>query len=68
MDAVTNVMQAQQAALANQINMTLLGKSLNIAKMQGDAMVQLIADAATIGQPTPQAQTPGLGQCCDIQG
>lgn len=70
--AVSNVINAQQNALANQINTRLMRKSLDVAKMQGDAIVQLLTKAAEISQPTPQGKTntktPGLGQSCDIQG
>ena len=66
--AVSNVINAQQQVLANQVNTSLMRKSLDTTKMQGDAMVQLIACAGEIGQEAPQGKTPGLGQQCDIQG
>ena len=48
--AISSVVAAKQAALSSQISTAIVSKQLQATKQQGDAAVQLINDAASIGK------------------
>ena len=49
-DAVQDVLSAQQSALQTRIQFALAAKSLDAVKSQGEAIVQLVQAAASIGK------------------
>ena len=48
--AVSQLMHAQQAALADRVATTVAAKSLDSAKQQGEAMIGLVEAAAELGK------------------
>lgn len=50
MDAINSVLQAKQTSLDSQVQMAVARKALDIAKVQGDALNQMLAVAARIGK------------------
>ena len=46
--AVQQVLQARQDATRSEINTAILGKSLNAQKQMGDAINQMLSDAAMV--------------------
>lgn len=62
MDPITSVVQAQQADLLSQVQFAVAKKALDNAKVQGEAVVQLIQSAARVGK------TAGAGENFDATG
>lgn len=65
-DAMSSLSIVQQQVVANQVNTAMMKKSLDMAKFQGQAMVELIESAGAISQVSSKA--PGLGKSLDIKG
>lgn len=62
MDAIDNVVQARQQSLDTQIQFAVARKALDMTKVQGDALVQLIEAAAGVGKAV------GAGENFDALG
>jgi hypothetical protein len=58
--AVQNVMQANQAALASQIQTAVLAKQLETTELQGQAVVEMLGQAAD-----RSGKAIDRGQCFD---
>lgn len=67
MDAMSSLSIVQHRDLAAQVSTTMMKKSLDMAKFQGQAMVDLIETAGQVGK-LGSSKTPGLGQNLDIKG
>lgn len=61
-EAAASVLQARQVALATQIQTSVAKKALDMAKVQGDAVNQMLQSAAQIGK------APGKGESLDCVG
>jgi hypothetical protein len=55
--SVRGVLASQQSAMASKISTTVMAKSLDAAKQQGDAMVGLIEAAAELGKSLNSGKT-----------
>jgi hypothetical protein len=62
MDAISSVIQSQQSALDTQIQFAIAAKALDMAKVQGDALNQMLEAAAQIGKAV------GAGENFDAMG
>ncbi len=62
MDAVSDVMQARQVALATQIQTEVAKKSLEAASLQGQAVAEMLQ--AAVGA----SKAEGCGTCFDAVG
>ena len=64
MALIDTVLAVQQAALREQVETTIMRKTLDVMKSQGQAAVEMIEQAAELAE-VPLASTPGLGSSID---